>query len=213
MKNVPVKSLPKRDGRFRALLGEDGWHRLPQAIRNRFGKKVSGGESVTYQGSVVAMRMNFAGRVLAQVLRLVGSPLPFDESMVGQPAVVVVTEDCESSGQFWVRQYGRAKGFPHIVHSSKRFAGPTGLEEYIGFGIGMSLRVEAEEDALLFKSDRYFFESLGLRIYLPHVFAPGDLVIAHRALGEDRFMFSLDLNHPLFGSLIQQDALFQDAVA
>ena len=213
MKNVLVQAKPQRDERFRALLGEKGWFRLPRAIRNRFGKRVSGGESVTYQGAVVNMRMNFAGRFLAQALRLVGSPLPFDLSMVGQPAVVVVTEDCESNGQFWVRQYGRAKGFPHIVHSSKRFAGPTGLEEYIGFGIGMSLRVEAESDALLFKSDRYFFEFLGLRLYLPRIFAPGDLVIAHQALGEDRFMFSLDLSHPVFGAMIQQDALFQDAQA
>lgn len=139
MKHLMTKLELATDRRFRALLGEEGWARLTPAIRRRFGKRLSGGASVTYQGQVVEMRMNFAGWCIAQLVRLVGSPLPYDMSSAGEAAVVVVTEDPQSDGQFWVRQYGRAKGFPQVVHSSKRFAGPTGLEEYVGYGIGMLL--------------------------------------------------------------------------
>lgn len=206
----PAKAL-HADSRFSTLLGQKAWNGLSAAIRRRFGKRLSGGASIAYQGKVTSMKMNLAGKCLAQIARLVGAPLPYDLSSVGQPAVVVVTEDATSDGQFWIRQYGRATGFPQVVHSSKRFSGPTGLEEYVGFGIGMALRIEAEANALLFKSDHYFLQVLGYRLRLPRLLSPGALVIGHHDLGDSRFVFSLSLTNRLFGELIRQDALFNDS--
>lgn len=205
----PYKVAP--DYRFRRLLGEPAWARLPVGIRKRFSKKLSCGASVVYQGVVVAMRMNLAGRALAQLARLFGGPLPLSMSMVDQPAIVSVTEDQASGGQFWMRQYGRANYFPQVVHSSKRFAGPTGIEEYIGSGIGMALRVSAEPQKILFKSDHYFLQVGRHRLRLPAWMTPANLTIGHHDLGDGRFLFSLTLTSRLFGEMIHQDALFQDA--
>ncbi|WP_238704890.1 DUF4166 domain-containing protein [Parasedimentitalea marina] len=199
------------DTRFSELLGASMWKELPIAVRRRFGKRVKGGGSVTYQGSVAVMKMNWAGKLLAHAARLVGAPLPFDMSSVGQPAVVIVTEDIAGNGQFWIRQYGRASGFPHVVHSSKRFAGSTGLEEYIGYGIGMALNVEVQDMDLFFKSDHYFLTLLGHRFRLPRCLSPGALVIGHHDMGQGQFRFSLRLKNQLFGDLLEQDAIFQDA--
>lgn len=209
---APETAAPKpmADDRFRNLLGRD-WQRLPLAIRKRFGKRLKGGDSVTYQGVVTAMRMNRPGRLLSQLARVVGAPLPYDMTSIDRPAVVIVTEDVVTNGQFWIRQYGRAKGFPQTVHSSKRFAGTTGLEEYIGYGIGMALRVEAQPYALLFKSDHFFLQIAGRRFRLPRWLSPGALVIGHHDLGAGQFAFTLNLRHRLFGEMIAQDAVFQDA--
>ena len=203
--------LGEKDNRFSALLGQDQWLKLPAAVRQRFGKRVKGGDSTTYQGVVSEMKMNWAGRLLAQSVRLLGAPLPYDMGSVGQPAIVVVTEDIAGPGQFWVRQYGRQSGFPQVVQSSKRFAGPTGLEEYIGFGVGMALKVEAEADALMFKSDHYFLSILGHRLRLPSALSPGALVVGHHDLGKGKFRFSLRLSSKLFGEMLSQDAIFRDA--
>ena len=211
MKFSKFPAMKRPDDRFSDLVGHKAWNKLPAAIRRRFGKRLQGGASVAYQGQVVAMQMNLAGRVLAQAARIIGAPLPYDMSSVGQPAVVSVTEDIAGSGQFWIRQYGRAAGFPQVVHSSKRFSGPTGLEEYIGYGIGMALNVSAEDSDLLFKSDHYFLQFLGGRLRLPRLLSPGDLVIGHHDLGGGQFRFSLDLRHRLLGQLIYQDAIFADA--
>lgn len=199
------------DHRFRALLGEAAWNTLPASVRSRFGKRLNGGASVVYQGVVVAMRRNLAGCLLSHLARLVGGPLPYDLSSVHQPAVVSVTEDCAGDGQFWIRQYGRATGFPQVIHSSKRFAGPTGIEEYIGSGIGMALRVGVSRNGLSFTSDHYFLQICGRRLRLPAWLSPGDLTITHRDLGGTRFLFSLTLKSRLFGELLHQDALFSDS--
>lgn len=203
--------LPLVDDRFSSLLGPEAWLSLPQAVRARFGKRVRGGASVTYQGVVTAMRMNWAGRLLAHATRLIGAPLPYDLSCVGKPAVVSVTEDIAGNGQFWIRQYGRAAGFPQMIHSSKRFAGPTGLEEYIGYGIGVALIASEEHGALMFKSDHYFLSVFGRRIKIPAPIAPGALAIGHHDLGGGQFRFSLHLRHSLLGEVLCQDAVFQDA--
>lgn len=211
MKHILSHVAHHKDDRFRDLLGAPAWARLPAPIRRRFGKRLGKGQSVTYRGQVVAMRMNLAGWCFAQMARLVGSPLPYDRSSAGQAAVVVVTEDAQSDGQFWIRQYGRKAGFPQVVHSSKRFAGPTGLEEYIGYGIGMALQVVAADDALYFKSAGYFLQVGGRKLRLPGWLSPGALVIGHHVRGDADFLFSLHLSHPLFGEMIVQDCLFQDA--
>lgn len=207
---IPSKSVLAPDHRFRDLLGEAEWRRLPTAVRRRFGKRLAGGMSVAYQGQITAMKMGWAGRCFANVMRIFGAPLPFDSDCIGQPAVVVVTEDHASDGQFWIRQYGRRRGFPQVVHSSKRFAGPTGLEEYIGYGIGLALRIEASDDALFFKSDHYFIALAGRRFRLPRWLSPGALIIGHHDLGQGAFRFSLRLKSRLWGQLISQDACFQD---
>ena len=202
--------LPCADSRFSTLLGQRSWSKLPPAIRRRFGSRVKGGDSVVYQGIVTAMQMNWAGKILALAARLVGAPLPYDLSCVGMPAVVTVTEDVAGNGQFWIRQYGRKSGFPQMIHSSKRFSGPTGIEEYIGYGIGMALNVAEQDGALLFKSDHYFVSVFGRKIRVPRLIAPGELVIGHHDLGEGQFRFSMRLDHKLLGHILSQDAIFSD---
>lgn len=203
-----VKSKP--DPRFEKLLGRGDWMRLPAPIRKRFGKRFRQGQSVAYQGIITDMKMSRSGWAFAHAARLIGAPLPFEKNSVTQPAVVIVTEDKKTNGQFWIRQYGRTRGFPQTVHSSKRFAGPTGLEEYIGYGIGMALKLEATEHALFFKSEHYFLQVFGRRVRLPNWLVPLNLTIGHHELGDHRFVFTLELSSKIFGQMIKQDAVFND---
>jgi hypothetical protein len=215
------------DHRFRALLSDDDWGRLPLAVWRRFSKRLAGGKTVVYVGEIEESRHSRAGWWLAQVARLIGGPLPTgSETCV--PIIVTVTEDAASGGQVWTRICARSKGFPQVIHSAKRFAGPTGLEEYIGFGISMALRLSVQHEALLFHSAGYFlslgfqslgFQSLGfqglgaLRLPLPEWLTPGTLTVSHADLGGGTFRFSLELVHPRHGQLIRQSAIFREAAS
>jgi hypothetical protein len=131
-----ANAAPVADLRFRALLRDDDWAKLPSAVRSRFSKRLADGNTVVYVGEVLEMRMSRAGWLFAQAARLIGAPLPTSrDSHV--PSVVTVTEDRAHGGQIWTRLYARRRGFPQIIHSLKQFTGPTGLEEYLGFGFGM----------------------------------------------------------------------------
>ena len=199
------------DPRFRALLCEQEWASLPPAVRRRFSKRLANGASTVYAGEVLETWMSRRGWLIAQLLRLIGGPLPFARNR-HVPAVVIVTEDRSVGGQVWTRLYGRHGGFPQVVHSCKRFAGPTGLEEYVGYGIGMTLTVDARESALIFRSKGYFLELFGRRLILPWWLTPGAVLVTHAELADGRLSFTLQVIHPRFGLLIRQMAMFREVV-
>jgi hypothetical protein len=200
---------PAYDSRFRRLLSADTWADLRPAIQQRFSRRVEGGGVKLYAGQIIATRFNWAGRVLAQLCRLIGAPLPLHDD-ADVPAVVVVSEDKHSGGQCWTRLYHRHRGPPQLINSIKAFAGPTGLEELLGGGIGMALRIEAAPDRLVFVSDHYFWRFAGWRLRLPAWVSPGETRVTHRDLGNGRFAFDLIVRHPWLGTLIDQHALFDD---
>jgi Domain of unknown function (DUF4166) len=210
--SLPTSDTALGDLRFRALLSAEGWASLPIVVRKRFSKRLAGTGSVVYKGEVVHTHMNWMGMLLAQVTRLIGGPLPLSRD--GHvPAIVTVTEDPETHGQFWSRHYNRHSGFPQVIHSSKRFQGATGLEEYVGGGVGMALRIEVSNGALLFKSAYYFLMLGKRRLRLPHWLSPGDLTVTHRSIDERRFEFILHVEHPVFGTLVHQLAVFEDTLS
>jgi hypothetical protein len=197
------------DLRFRALLAEADWYELPLPIRRRFSKRLADGETAVYVGEILETRLSRAGWLLAQLLRLIGAPLP-TASDSGVPSVVTVTEEMATGGQIWTRLYARRRSFPQVIHSSKRFAGRTGLEEYVGHGIGMALKLEVEDGALVFRSEGYFFEALQRRFFLPIWATPGALSVTHAEIGDGRFLFILEIVHPRFGLLVRQSAAFRE---
>jgi Domain of unknown function (DUF4166) len=196
------------DLRYRALLKEDEWAALPPAVRKRFSKRLGPGATAVYAGRVSAVRISRIGMVLAQVLRLIGAPLPLSRA-TGVASVVTVTEDAQSGGQVWTRMYGRETGVPQVIHSVKRFAGPTGLEECIGYGLAMSLTIAVENGALVFRAKDYTVAAAGRRWVMPRWLRPGALTVTHKATSETAFLFSLDVTHPLLGTLVYQEAMFE----
>ncbi|HYI64011.1 MAG TPA: DUF4166 domain-containing protein [Allosphingosinicella sp.] len=197
------------DLRFRTLIGEQAWARLPEAVRTGFGKRIAAASIALYAGEIVECRMSRMGWLLAQAARLIGGPLPTRRDLFVS-AIVAVTEEPASGGQLWTRIYGRARGFPQVISSCKSFSGPTGLEERIGGGFGIALNVEVEGEALHFVSDHYFAAWRGLRLTIPRWLSPGRLRVSHVDCGHGLFAFVLALDHHWWGEMIRQTAMFSE---
>lgn len=211
-----VEGLPYADAedvvdlRFRTLVGEAGWSRLPAAVQRRFSKRLAPGAVLLYAGEVLETRLSRLGKLLSFLARAIGAPLPLDDGMTGG-ATVAVMENAGLGGQSWTRTYARAGRFPQVIHSAKCFAGSTGLEERVGCGIGMSLAVSEENGALVFRSVRYFVAIGGFRLRIPRLMEPGAMEVGHKDEGNGAFVFTLELRSRRFGVLIHQAARFRDA--
>jgi hypothetical protein len=207
---TPDKSAePLGDIRFRKLMSHAEWHALPAAVRNRFSKRLAGGAMAVYSGIVREVRLSKLGHALATALRIMGAPLPIFTD-VNTPTVVTVTEDVKTGGQIWTRLYGNRNGFPQVIHSAKRFSGPTGLEEYVGFGVNMCLTLQTVSEGLVFTSAVYRMKLGHLQFTLPKWMMPGTLAVKHLEINPMHFRFEMTLTHPLFGELVHQAAEYVD---
>ena len=224
--NTPYNTQHIGDLRFRQLFTDMEWRELPLPVRKRFGRRVQIGEAVIYKGHVEYNHVNRWGRLLNTALKLIGAPLPLDTQNAGAAAVVTVTEAPGTNGghggQIWMRQYARQdakRPFPQIIQSAKRFTGPTGIEEHIGGGIGMTLQPLVEDGDLAFRAQDIFWDvplpwrkqgRQKLRLTLPRWLGPNVLRAGHEELGGGEFAFTLLLEHKWFGKMLDQRVCFKD---
>jgi len=190
---------------IRSLLGTS-WLTLPLSTQRRFAKFHDQSEPVTYKGTVTHTKLSRVGWCLAQLLRLIGAPLPLHTKP--GPAMVSVSPsktDAALGGQCWTRLYSGETRFPQVISSVKRFRGKTGLEEYLGFGLAIALKLKVHEKTLVFNSAGYYW----FGIPLPSPLTPTMQVI-HREEENGQFSFALRVHHQWCGNLVEQLAFFKE---
>ena len=191
---------------FRALVGEAAWAALPAQVRRRF-DATSHAALRRYPGAM-DVRMNWLGWLFAQACRLIGAPLaPWPASAV---PVTVSVRPLAGGAILWERCYAYP-GRRRLTIASRKEAAPDGtLLEITRGGLGMSLAVSVEADALVFRSKAYFWRLGGLDVPIPLLLTPGRACVVHRDLGAGRFHFALSFVHPLAGETFVNAGDFQD---
>ena len=207
----PLSALHETDGPgdIARVLGPAAWARLTADIRKRFGAAQAKAERTTYAGVMATVQASWTGRLLAQACRLIGTPLaPFCGRDIR--TLVSVGPDPGGRGTQWMRVYHFPGRRPVTVRSSKVMDRDNRLLEVVGGGFGMRLKLYEEAQALHFLSTRYFWEGLGVRIWLPHWLTPGEAHVVHADVGEGRFRFTITMTHALLGELFFQDGVFEE---
>ena len=207
---VPVRDGPaRRTLSYRDLLG-DAWRRLPAATRARFER-----HEALYEGTM-SLHATAAGRWVARLCKLVGSPLP-PPSERPVAATVRVEPDPATGGSRWTRCYD----FPRkrvSVASVKALDADGEVVERLACGLRMRLTLGVRDGALCFDSAGYYVECAGVvlagrrygawRVALPSWFLPGRTCVAHHDLGGGRFRFTMTIRHELLGELFNHDGVF-----
>lgn len=190
-----------------ALVGADGWARLPAAVRRRFGVAHA---ATTYVGHM-DLRCSPVGRLHALVSRLFGSPLCADTASDVSTSVRVF--DDGRGGMVWERSFHtNGDRAPHVVRSTKQVGAGGGLLERTRGGLAMDLDVFELNGSLVFESRRFALMQGRLRLTVPALLTPGTCRVMHTDLGDGRFRFDLDMCHPLWGHTFHQSGVFVDPV-
>ena len=196
------------DPSFERLLGELAWRRLAPAVRERFRWKPASGAEIHYAGEMLVVRSSRLGWLMAQLCRLIGTPLaPHRGARV--PVTVTLSLDADGAGVVWRRLYRFPGRRAVTCVSVKKAAESEGLIECVGGGIGMWLRLSERAGALYFRSTGYFWTIGRWRVALPDWLTPGALTVVHSDEGQGRFRFVISVVHPFIGETFFQDGVFE----
>jgi len=202
---APPRAAPAHAPDFEALVGRDGWWRLPAVVRARFSEKPAPDAPIRYVGVMQRVECSRLGWLLAQLCRLIGTPFaPWRGQDV--PVAITMRHDPDG-GVVWEREYRYARRAV-TVSSVKRVDAEGRLRECVGYGLGMRLAVFEAGGALHFLSLRYFLAIGRWQLWLPDLLSPGIAHVVHEDLGGGRFRFAMTFHHALFGTLFQQDGVF-----
>jgi hypothetical protein len=196
---------------LRRVLGEAAWRRLPAPVRVRFGEPAL---TVDYVGQFEIVRASRLGGLLAQLCRVIGTPV-VPRTGLHVPAIVRVAPAGE--GVAWHREYRWPNSAACLVRSTKTIDSEGTLVERLPARLCMPLEVYERSGTLHFVSRGYYFE-LGTRrdgtrikFALPAWLSPGTTHVEHVDEPAGWFRFTMTVTHPLFGELFYQTGRFRAA--
>ena len=193
---------------LRGVLGEAAWHRLPPAVRVRFGDPV---RAVDYVGSFEEVRASRLGAWVAQLCRLIGTPVV---PRTGRDVPAVVHVGPVALGVSWDREYLWPGARGCLVRSTKVIDATEGLVERLPARLCMPLDVYEDDGVLHFVSRGYYFDlkfarRWQLKLRLPAWLSPGITHVQHADQSAGWFRFSMRVVHPWFGELFYQTGRFR----
>jgi len=208
-RRIPVHS-PAPDDTYRRLLGPFQWRRLKPEVRARFSSKPIPGTDIRYVGNM-KVRHSFFGALFAQACRLIGTPL---SPYAGNNALVDVALSADRAGGVeWRRRYRFSWRREALVSSTKRLNARGVLEEHVGGGFSMQLKVFEQDGNLHFLSEDYHWRLGRWKVRLPALLTPGVTHVIHEQVSGERFRFVLRVTHPLLGETFYQEGEFVPAPA
>jgi hypothetical protein len=207
---APLASPPAPAG-LRDLLDEDAWARLPGAVRLRFAHHAA---AMDYTGTFEEVRASLPGRLMAQLCRVIGTPVV---PWTGRDIAATVRVMPDGRGTCWLRQYHWPQRGTCTVRSTKVIDARGTLVEELPAFLCMALDVFEHNSALHFVSSGYFFDlplpllKRRLRIALPGWLTPGTTHVEHIDERQGWFRFTMRVQHALFGETFYQTGRFRAA--
>lgn len=196
---------------IRTLIGQAAWRRLAPAIRERFGNSPANGEVRLYRGVMEKVDCTWLGLTLAHAGRLLGAPMAWKTGRDVRCDVHVYADP--QGGVVWERRYDFGAPRAVVAKTTKRCDGRGRLLECFGATAGMTLKVFEQEGELHFLSEDFFLRLGNWKVLLPAFLSPGTLHVVQRDEGAGDFRFTMDVKHPLFGTIAVQDGVFRQVAA
>lgn len=199
----------KTEGQLiKAALG-DKWQNLSPKTQARFEIDPTHEIPKEYVGEMTEVGCSWVGALLANMTRLIGAPLiPYSEKNV--PIDVTVFKKPENPAIYKKRTYRFKNHKPFTVLSWMKLGAKGQFQEFVGFGLGMNMILDAKDQKLCFLGQGYFLEIFGFCIPIPFFLSPGKALIIHSDHGDNAFRVRIEMRHPWFGLMYMQDGVFRD---
>jgi len=191
-----IMTLKQGQPVFRQILG-DQWNELGDVIRRHYFLRPWSDDRICVTGIMTEVSHSFPARLLIPFGMLFGALVPWQGRNV--PIEVYYKARQDNSDIYWDRVFRFPGRWPYHFRSFMQSSGNGEVIEFVRFGVGMRLRVSAEQGALVFRNTGYIWRVAGISIPIPLRFIIGTAYVEERPIDMSRFSMKMELVHPLFG--------------
>lgn len=180
---------------MRRALGP-GWERLGEVVRRHY-DVTPGTDAAVVMNGIMSVRHSRAAYPFLLVGRLIGALI----ARRGENIPVCVRNWCRpgSPAMHWHRTF-RFPGLEPVVFASRmEYLESNEIIEYVGFGLGVRMRLTEEEGALVYTSRGYLWNPGPFRLPLPDWLFLGKAQIREAPVDSQRFQVEFSMRHPLLG--------------
>jgi len=190
---------------FQIVLGDD-WDKLGGVIKNHYFLKPESSDYICVSGFMSEITHSAIAKLLIPFGLLFGAVVPYKGKNI--PIDVHYRSSPENSNIYWDRVFKFESGDFHF----KSFMEPVReneVIEFVRFGVGIRLRVTAENSALVFRDTGYIWRLMGHDIPFPGRWLMGSVYVEERPIDERYFSMKMTLKHPLLGTLFKYVGKFE----
>lgn len=207
---LPARTVSQPDAAsripvFQDVVGAD-WERLGEVIRRHYFLRPFSDDYICVKGTMHEVYHSAFARLLMPLARVFGALVPYRGRQV--PIEVHYNARPDDGTIHWDRVFHFPGRAPFHFRSHMEPVGGNRVIEFVRFGVGMRLRVTAEDGALVFRDEGYVWRLLGIDLPLPMGLLMGRAYVEERPVDEDSFSMRMSLTHPLFGELFRYDGSF-----
>ncbi|WP_091792931.1 DUF4166 domain-containing protein [Lysobacter sp. yr284] len=202
---LPAPERAARQPVFQQVLGED-WHRLGEVIRRHYFLRGFSDDYTCVKGTMQEVWHSAIAKCLIPFARIFGALVPYRGTDV--PIEVHYNARPDDGTVHWDRVFHFAGRPPFHFLSHMEHVGGNDVIEFIRFGVGMRLKVTAEDGALVFRDAGYVWRMFGADVPLPLGLLLGRAYIEERPVDAGHFSMRMTLTHPLLGELFRYRGRF-----
>jgi hypothetical protein len=190
---------------FKTVLG-DQWTQLGSIVRRHYSLTPFSQDYVRVDGVMEEIHHSLIAKLLIPFGLLFGAIVPFRAENV--PVSVHYSSSPNDANLYWDRAFRLRNQKDFHFKSYMHHISDNEVIEYVRFGIGMRLRVTAEDGALVFRDEGYVWRLFGHTVPVPVGLLFGSAYVEERPIDADSFSMKMELVHPLFGTLFRYQGHF-----
>ena len=191
---------------FKTILGQS-WDDLGDVVKRHYFLRPYSEDYVCVKGVMSEVRHSLVAKLFIPMGVLFGAIVPFKGKDV--PIDVHYNASKQNANIYWDRvfKFSEKRHFhfkSHMVHRKDNE-----VIEFVRFGVGLRLKVTAEEGALVFRDCGYIWRILGMNIPIPGRILMGRAYVEERPIDERHFSMKMQVVHPVLGELFVYKGKFK----
>ncbi len=191
---------------MQSVLGAD-WDKLPKVIQQHYQLQP---DQITHNLVAGTLFVDYPWFVtpILKIVRLFGGLIDMKGTNMPTRVEKWVNPDLPDS-LFWRRKIKSQGGETTVFSSRMEFQKANEIIEHIGFGFGLNLKVNVENEQLIYRSNGHLWQLAKFRLPIPDVLFLGHATITEKATSAKQFELDFNILHPLLGETYRYGGVFE----